>query len=162
LAVSISPARHLVVRVFDANAHEALAPDVLARVGAAFARGVGDGLLHLGMAEVATRLSPSLGFCRDFAARYLAAVCARGEDTSTLIVTPDEATLSSIVSSAPPLEGGEYLDAALLATLWQDLEAALARALADHRGSVAELLHSQHAPLRPCDRAARAAGTGAA
>jgi superfamily II DNA or RNA helicase len=148
LALSISPARHLIVRVIEADGDGAMAPDVVARITAAFETGAGAGLLQLGTAEVATPLPPALGYWRDLAARYVAAVCARGEDTAsppTPIEPLDDATLADLAASAPPMNGGEYIDAALLAEQWRALDAALVAALQDHRGSVAELLQARHA-----------------
>jgi non-specific serine/threonine protein kinase len=144
LALSITPAGHLVVRVVDAADEDEVPPDAVARIGAAFADGAGPGLLQLGTVEVTTPLPAALGFWRDLAARYVAAVCARGEDTATAIAPLDDATLAGLVASLPPMTGGEYVDAAVLVEHWHLLEVAFAAALGAH-GSVAELLQSRHA-----------------
>lgn len=144
LAVSISPAGQLVVRAAEAP-EPAIDAAVAARIAAAFARSTGEGLLQLGAAEVATALPPALAFWRDLAARYVAAVCARGEDTAAAIVPPDDATLAALVASAPPMLGGEYLDAAVLEAQWRALDGAFAGELRAHRGSVAEWLAARHA-----------------
>jgi len=145
LELSITPSRHLAVRSIDAGSDAALAADVAARIAGAFALGGGEGLLQLGTAEVTTALPPALGYWRDVAARYVAAVCARGEDTATPIAVPDATELEAIAGRAPPMQGGEYLDAALLAEQWAALDAAFAAELRAHRGSVAELLQARHA-----------------
>ncbi|HET7506040.1 MAG TPA: DEAD/DEAH box helicase, partial [Kofleriaceae bacterium] len=105
----------------------------------------GAGLLQLGTSEVSTALPPALGYWRSLAASYVAAVCARGEDTAAPIAPPEEASLAGLAASAPPMLGGEYLDAALLAEHWSALDAAFTAALRDHGGSVGQLLASRHA-----------------
>src|SRR5215471_11023500 len=89
LTLSITPARHLIVRAASAaggdedDGDEPFEPAAAARIAAAFEDGAGAGLLQLGCAEVTTPLPAALGFWRDLAARYVTAVCARGEDTAT-------------------------------------------------------------------------------
>jgi len=145
LALSITPGRHLSVRVVEDDGEDPIAPEVAARIGAAFEPGPGAGLLQLGASEVTTPLPAGLGYWRDLARRYVTAVCARGEDTAAPIAPPDDAILAALAASAPPMTGGEYVDAALLAEQWQALDTAFAAALRDHRGSVAELLQARHA-----------------
>src|SRR5215470_10397899 len=73
LVAAVAPdGRVYVERRADAPA---LDPAADARIDAAFARGGGAGLLHLGAAEVGTHLPAGLGFFRDLAARLVAAVC---------------------------------------------------------------------------------------
>ncbi|HEY0483249.1 MAG TPA: DEAD/DEAH box helicase [Kofleriaceae bacterium] len=144
-AVSITPARQLVVRVAAAEGEPPAAPEVAARIAAAFEAGAGPGLLQLGCAEVATPLPAALAYWRDLAARYVAAVCARGTETAAPIAPLDDASLAELAASAPPMTGGEYLDAALLEEQWRALDAAFHAALRDHGGSVAELLQAHHA-----------------
>ena len=145
LALTITPARHLIVRVVDADGDDAIAPEAAARIGAAFEAGAGAGLLQLGTAEVTTALPAALGYWRDLAVRYVAAVCARGEDTTAPIAPLDATRLDALAAGAPPMLGGEYVDAALLAEHWAALDAAFIAALRDHGGSVAELLQASHA-----------------
>src|SRR5678816_769517 len=128
LALAITPARHLVVRV-AAGGDEDDGTELIE--SAAAEHGTGAGLLQLGCAEVATPLPAALGFWRDLAARYVTAVCARGEDTATPILAPDEAALAALAAGAPPMRGGEYVDAALLVEQWRALDAAFAAALRD-------------------------------
>ncbi|HEX3479810.1 MAG TPA: DEAD/DEAH box helicase [Kofleriaceae bacterium] len=145
LALSITPARHLIVRAVEADGDEPIAPEAAERIGAAFEAGAGAGLLQLGTAEVTTALPPALGYWRDLAARYVAAVCARGEDTATPTAPPDDASLAALAHGAPPMVGGEYLDAALLAEHWQALDAAFVAALHGAGGGVAGFLQARHA-----------------
>jgi non-specific serine/threonine protein kinase len=154
LALSITPARHLAVRLVaaggggdgsGAETGDAVAPDAASRIAAAFEHGAGAGLLQLGCSEVATPLPAALGYWRELAARYVTAVCARGEDTAAAIAAPDDAALAAMAASAPPMRGGEYLDAGLLVEQWRALDAAFAAALDDHGGSVAAFLQARHA-----------------
>ena len=46
------------------------------RLEQAFSRGPGHGLLYLGADEVGTTLPPVLSYWREFAARYVTALCA--------------------------------------------------------------------------------------
>jgi superfamily II DNA or RNA helicase len=144
LALAVSPARHLVVRAVDAG-EDPIAAEIADRIAVAFAAGSGAGLLQLGTAEVTTALPAALGYWRDFAGRYVAAVCARGEATEVAIAPPDDGVLASLAASAPPMTGGEYVDAALLAEHWHALDAAFAAALQAQRGSVAAFLQARHA-----------------
>ena len=70
---------HRALRLERRAAEFPLDDGVADRLGAAFARGGGHGLLQLGAAEAGSRLSPELGFWRTFAMRFVAAVCAGGE-----------------------------------------------------------------------------------
>jgi superfamily II DNA or RNA helicase len=144
LALSITPAGHLIVREVDELDTPAVARDVADRILAAFAAGPGAGLLELGAAEVGAALPAPLAYWRDLAVRYVTAVCARGEDTTTPIAPLDDASLAALVVSAPPMVGGEYLDADLLGDSWRALDAAFAAAVAAARGSVADLLRARN------------------
>jgi superfamily II DNA or RNA helicase len=149
LALAITPARHLIVRPAPGDREdggdEPVEPAAAARIAAAFEHGAGAGLLQLGSAEVTTPLPAGLGFWRDLAARYVTAVCARGEDTATPILPPDEAALAAVAAGAPPMRGGEYVDAALLVEQWRGLDAAFAAALHAEGASAAAFLHARHA-----------------
>ena len=77
------------------------------RLSDAFARGSGHGLLHLGAAEVGSILPPSCAWWRDFAARYVTALCATREGDA--IAAPDKQALDALITDAPPMTGAEYL-----------------------------------------------------
>ena len=92
------------------------------RIEAAFARGAGRGLLHLALGEAGAALPPDLAYWRGLALRFVAARCR--EDAPA----PDFARLAD---EAPPMPGGEYLDEAALAVLWQELRQAFDAELAE-------------------------------
>jgi hypothetical protein len=64
-----------------------LPPELWARLEPAFARGVGHGLLELGLREVGTALPADFAYWRDFAARYVTVLCTsfRCEDCSQAV-----------------------------------------------------------------------------
>jgi len=142
LAVALTPHGHLIL------AEEAGAPALDAalaeRLRKAFERGSGHGLLQLGAAEAGTALPPVLAYWREFGARYVTAVCtqpdieARREKTA--LAPPPDDDLEWTVLGAPPMTGAEYLTSAVLANLWQDLDAAFALELKEARCGVQEFL----------------------
>jgi non-specific serine/threonine protein kinase len=105
-----------------------LSTKIARRIIEAFDAGRGQGVLHLGAAELSTDLPPSLSFWRDVGRAFLSRVCGALDPTdprSLVIPDPDADELSALVQAAPPMQGAELLSAALLAGLWSDLGAAL-------------------------------------
>ncbi len=119
LACLVTP--HGALRLEAAEAEFALDDALAARLETAFGRGEGHGLLQLGLAEAGSHLPPDLAFWRAFAMRFVAALCGGGEKAAGA-PSPDD--LSRLVDEAPPMSGGEYLDAACLAALWRSLSQA--------------------------------------
>ena len=120
---------------------------VATRLREAFARGSGDGLLRLGAGEVGQALPPVFVWWRDFAARYVAALCvqaagaeAGGPRRLPEVPPPDEAELDFLVLTAPMMPGAEYLTAEVLRELWAAMAAALAAALAASGAGLQEFL----------------------
>jgi non-specific serine/threonine protein kinase len=133
------------------HGHLRLAPDsdapplpaaLAQRLGAAFARGSGHGLLHLGAAEVGSVLPPCWAWWRDFAARYVTALCATPEGGA--IATPDDEALDALIADAPPMTGAEYLTTEVLTTFWTELDAALRDELVTSKRPLQEFLKSRH------------------
>jgi superfamily II DNA or RNA helicase len=118
------------------------APDAFAideriagRLIQAFDRGTGYGLLQLGAGEIGTILPPTLTWWRDFAARHVETVCLQaGSETAdasvAVAVPPPAAEIAALVLTAPPMRGGEYIDADLLKALWRQIGEALATSFA--------------------------------
>lgn len=141
-ALQLTPKGHL---QFGAEPDTLPLTDALAdRLGSAFARGSGYGLLHLGAAEVTTALTPHWGFWRDFAARFVTALTATPEDGEIAIPAPDALTLETLCLDAPPMRGAEYLTPATFCLLWSQIEAAVKMELAACGGSLLEFLKSKH------------------
>ena len=106
------------------------------RLSAAFAGSSGRGLLQLGAGEIGHALPPAFIWWREFAARYVGALCLHssgpaGEPPTALpdVPPPTEAELATLVLTAPMMVGAEYLTAEVLLDLWAELEAAFADAL---------------------------------
>jgi non-specific serine/threonine protein kinase len=125
-----------------------LPEDLAARLEAAFARGSGHGLLLLGAGEVKTELPPALGYWRDFAARYVTALCMlpdvqgrKGPSVPALEAREYE----SLAAAAPPMTGVEYVSAVVLENLWTELNAALAAELTESGVPLQDFLKSRNA-----------------
>ena len=146
IAVAVTPAGHVQVRLGGDG--DELDGEVAARISEGFEGGVGAGLLRLGTAEVATALPAALGFWRELATRYVAAVCARGDEgrgEDGYAAVPEEEVLAGLARVAPPMVGGEYVDAAMLAGVWRELDGAFAAAVKRAGGDVGVYLRGQHA-----------------
>ena len=119
------------------------------RLQKAFARGSGHGLLQLGAGEVGTALPAVLSYWRDFAARYVTALCtladAEERGARVHVVPPVRDVLAALADAAPPMAGAEYLTGTALATLWQDLAAAFAAEMLEAGGTVQDFLR-RHDP----------------
>lgn len=142
----LTPNGRLVLR--EAEAGDVLDRDLARRLVAAFAPGPGEGLLQLGAGEVGRPLPPALHFWRDFAGRYVTALCIRpdpeddGGHDEVPPPAPDE--LAALVHDAPPMTGGEYLTAAVLDALWRAIDGAFVARRAALGASVQDLLHGFH------------------
>ena len=121
-----------------------LAPELAKRLAAAFDRGAGHGLLQLGAREVGSALPPVLAYWREFAARYVTALCATPEDAQIAVPPLDAPTIESLVSDAPPMRGAEYLSSDVLTDLWAQVDAAAREELIESRLGLAELLGRWH------------------
>jgi len=140
LAPLVTPHGHL--RLVPDSDAPPLPAALAQRLSAAFARGSGHGLLHLGATEVGSILPPSWAWWRDFAARYVTALCAAPEGTT--IATPDEQALDAFIAAAPPMTGAEYLTAEALIVFWTELDTALRDELVASNGPLQEFLRSLH------------------
>lgn len=140
LAPLLTPQGHLLL-VPDAEAPP-LSAALQQRLTDAFALGSGHGLLHLGAAEVGSVLPPSWAWWREFAARYVTALCATPEGGA--IAAPDDQVLDALIADAPPMTGAEYLTTEVLVTLWADLDTTLRDELAASKSSLQEFLKARH------------------
>ena len=146
LVSALTPSGALSVRRDDAEGDPVDAA-VAERVEVAFTRGSGHGLLHLGAAEVDTRLPPALAFWRDVGRAFVAHLCAVPDLEASrrrLHVPVPESELRGLAAGAPPMPGGEYLGADALAALWEETNAACSDELARFEGTVEEYLRGRH------------------
>src|SRR5204863_9010206 len=121
-----------------------VAPDLGRRLTQAFDQGSGHGLLWLGADAIGLALPPVLSYWRDFAARYVAALCAlpgiaegRGKPPVASL-SLDE--LTALATAAPPMTGAEYLSAEVLSKLWREIDAAFDAELAAAKLPVQDFL----------------------
>jgi non-specific serine/threonine protein kinase len=104
----------------------------------------GHGLLYLGACQVGTFLPPTFGWWRDFAARFVTAVCANVEGVDAAVPVPGDQLLLVLIADAPPMTGAEYLSVQVLTTLWGELGRALQIELAAAKSSLQDFLKSKH------------------
>jgi len=141
-ALRLSPSGHLLL-TRDADA-PALGVDFQTGLMDAFALGPGHGLLYLGAVQVATVLPPVFAWWRDFAARYVTAVCGLGEGAEISIALPSMAVLDALIADVPPMRGAEYLTDLVLATLWSETGDAFKAELAAEKMPLADFLKNLH------------------
>ncbi|HEX2829767.1 MAG TPA: DEAD/DEAH box helicase [Burkholderiales bacterium] len=142
LAPALTPQGRLILAASD----EALPLDAnpAATLVAAFERGSGHALLHLGATETDTPLPAALAYWRDFGVRYVTAVRTHPDFDTAEIAPPAEAELARIAAGAPPMAGAEYLDASLLASLWRETDRTLRAELAASGESLEGYLKSRN------------------
>jgi superfamily II DNA or RNA helicase len=121
------------------------------RLEAAFERGAGHGLLELGIREVATALPADFAYWRDLAGRYVTMLCTSaappvngmGSAAPSIIEAPGT-MLAELASAAPPMPGGEYLNADVLAALWDAIDTACRAERADAKQTLQEFLKARN------------------
>jgi non-specific serine/threonine protein kinase len=118
---------------------------VAQRLHASLAEAPAAGLLHLATRELDALLPPAAAWWRNFARLYLTRLCHTPNlDQAPAppgIAAPPEGELAALVDSAPPMRGSEYLDTALLARLWAELETLVHSRISAHEGGSAAWLH---------------------
>jgi non-specific serine/threonine protein kinase len=109
-------------------------------------------LLELGLREVGTPLPPDLAYWRDFAARYVTVLCTSvhglPEDAAAdagEVPPPPADALAALVNAAPPMPGGEYLGAEVLARLWSQIDVAFRKERGQAKTTLQEFLRAGHA-----------------
>jgi len=148
----LTPRGHLLL--VETAAPSGLDATLAARLVEAFTRGLGEGLLQLGAGEVSTPLPPAFGFWRDFASRFVIALCAQPDAASAepgrsahgsispAIAPPSDADLDAIAAAAPPMTGAEYLTPDVLRDLWLALDTAFTARLTDAPTTVQDVLRA--------------------
>ena len=116
-----------------------------ARLAEAFSHGSGYGLMRLGAGEVGRALPPAFAWWRDFAARYVGALCghAANEGKSAALPAvppPNDADVATLLLTAPMMPGAEYLTAVVMLRLWAELSVAFAASLAAKRTDLQSFL----------------------
>src|SRR3954463_9769518 len=121
-SLALTPRGHL---LFDREGETSIS-GLASTLESAFGRGSGHGLLELGATEVGTLLPADLAYWRDFAARFVTALCAHPSDAApeAFVAAPPEGELAAFAAAAPPMTGAEYLTSAVLQELWAEIAAA--------------------------------------
>lgn len=116
-------------------------------VGKAFSRSVAEGLFALAARKSGSGLSPSLQYWRNFACKYLSERCLLEQADPQQPVPVGElsaAEAASLLVSAPPMKGAEYLSARALQTIRSSLDDWMCDQIRDHGGL--DALLSKRAP----------------
>jgi len=121
-----------------------LGPELARRLGSAFARGSGHGLLQLGAAEAGAALPPVFSYWREFGAQYVTVLCTHSDADATLrkvlVPAPPATELEQLILPAPPMTGLEYLTVEVLSALWQEMDAAFDIELAESKCGIQDFL----------------------
>jgi len=144
--LGLTPGGHLAPVHGPAESGQAAPPEdaQAIRLREAFQKGTPQGLLRLAQGEAAT-LAVAAAYWRDFAGRYLTALCHVPEtaEAAALEPLPPPADLGLLADSAPPMRGGEYLSAEVLRRLWTDLDGAVRAEVGATEGGLSAWLKKQ-------------------
>ncbi len=136
MELALSPHGHLHVREPDAS-----------DIAAAFARGAGHGVLHLGAVHMHTSLAPPFAYVRDLGHELVARIAAHPELEALrerLTLDPPRDYLARHAAAAPPMVGAEYVDADVLAEIWREAIGAFAEEIASTTEPVAAWLRAKN------------------
>jgi non-specific serine/threonine protein kinase len=97
----------------------------LERVAEAFTTSQGEGLFLLASERFDAPLPPSWAYWRALSTQYLQTLCLNPEIAGLELesIPPPNDLLADWTRNAPPMQGAEYLSEAVLANLWQELDA---------------------------------------
>ena len=146
MELAFSPSGHLYLRQEPPAGDRAEEAPATARcLTRAFAAGQAEGLLTLASERLDGALGPAWAYWRHFAARYLTALCQTPE-TAEMAAVPPPDDLAEVALNAPPMPGAEYLSAATLRGVWEDLDSWIRQQIAAGEGGLSGFLQRQ-APL---------------
>src|SRR5262245_23900072 len=96
---------------------------VLAPLRKAFQADWLEGLFTLAAEKINANDVPTLRYWQALAEPYLTGLCHIPGATETFeVVAPSPAEYASLILTAPPMQGGEYLSDAVLRTIWEALD----------------------------------------
>jgi superfamily II DNA or RNA helicase len=118
------------------------------RVALALAQSPACGLLLLGTRELNAVLPPAAAWWRELTRRYLTQLChlpdlEQAHDLAP-VPPPSEAELAALAETAPPMRGGEYLNAEVLAGHWSQLDEWVRTEIARHPQGAGAWLKDSH------------------
>ncbi len=144
LAVSASGGVYIV----EAEGEDGLSGAGRARLREAMGRGAGHGLLWLGASEPVTALAAELGFFRDLGKLFVTRLCGvpdLEERRGGVVVACPEEEIARLAGAAPPMRGGEYVDAGRLREWWGEMGGAFGEEIAAFDGTVQTWLQARSA-----------------
>lgn len=148
--ISITPSRRLVLHMPPSGAH-GHPESWMNSVAEAFSYGQAAGLFALAVTKLTGHVSASLLYWKQFSSRYLTELCRTPEGSvnggAPEPIEPPAAELQeTMLSSVPPMQGAEYLNADMLLYLWTELDAWVSKEIAACDGGMSAWL-KMHAPL---------------
>ena len=143
----LTPHGHLLLERGEEGTHLDL--EIAHQLRESFDQGSGHGLLTLGAALVGVPLPFAFAYWRDFAARYVTAVCGVASSATSReplrVPPPSRAELDAMASAVPPMKGAEYASTDVLLDLWGGIETAFHAELARSKLSVQDYLKGRNA-----------------
>ena len=139
LVCRLTPSGRIDVQPGSAEDETVLSSKAAGRISEAFGKGRGEGVLHLGVAELSTDLPPSLSYWRDVGRAFVGRVCGAFDPTdpkALVIPDPDPDELSTLSQAVPPMQGAELLRVELLRDIWSDAAAALSAKASEYPDGV--------------------------
>jgi non-specific serine/threonine protein kinase len=134
------------IRLLTTERGRPLSARVEERIAAAFDKGRGHGVLHLGAAELGTELDPTLGFWRDLGRQFVGAACCAldpADPHSFVLPEADDEALRALAAALPPMRGAELASGELLAEVWADMGEALAAEAQKRKTGIQGYLEAQ-------------------
>ncbi|MDE2143209.1 MAG: hypothetical protein KGJ84_12440 [Elusimicrobia bacterium] len=149
--IVLTPAGHLRIESAPAGGpgRSPLPETSARRIASAFEEGAAEGLLHLAASEAPAALPAAFSYWREFAGRFLTTLCLVPETAGAEIgplPAPEGSELDRLCQSAPPMLGSEYLNAGVLAALWEALDRRARAEITAGRGGLSAWLKDR-APL---------------
>ncbi len=148
LSASVTPSGHIHVEAKNENLDTApvVVPlNVGQQIIDAFLKGNASGFLQLVSSELTLPMPATLNFWRDFSRLFFTHLCAlpnlEDKNQAFELLAPIS-ELSNLLTVAPPMHGGEYLNSELLRSYWQDLSLEVKNRLSKHKGSAADFIHT--------------------
>ncbi|MEA2102560.1 MAG: DEAD/DEAH box helicase [Thermodesulfobacteriota bacterium] len=136
--LTLTPSGHL--RLRESGDDCRAIPDAwLKRVAAAFSSSQAAGLFSLAATRPDAPTSPPFVFWRDFVCHYLTQLCRTPESAGKRldpVEPPSDPELATMLVSAPPMQGGEYLGVEVFRGLWVDLDAWVQKEIAASDGGL--------------------------
>ena len=97
-------------------------PPEFAKLQKSFEQDWAHGLFKLASEKYKTTNSLTLGYWQGLAEHYLTGLCHIPESADDIVVEPpSDSVLSTLLLSAPPMSGGEYLTVSVLQEIWFSL-----------------------------------------